>query len=365
MIWMVWDSSIVELAVEAPVGYVRTGGDCDDNEAAAFPGNPEIYDGIDNDCDGTVDDAFVAWYPDVDNDNFGDEAAEPEWAVSQPAGKVLDNTDCDDSTSQIFPGNVEITDGIDNNCDGQIDEVFITYYLDADEDGYGIPDTSIVSDVDPGAGYSPSSADCDDANPAINPGVSEDNTIYADYNCDGRPTAAPYAVGDYGPAGGIVFYLYADGNTGLEAAPEDQTGTASTGDRWAEWGCSSVQVIGTGTAIGMGAASTQAIAAMNCSPYMPGKDLAVNLVINYSLNGYRDWFLPSKDELNELYLQRASVPNLDTGAYGRPYYWTSSESTGNGAWHEHYFAGVQHFGNGDQLYDQKATPLRVRAVRAF
>ena len=68
---------------------------------------------------------------------------------------------------------------------------------------------------------------------------------------------------------------------------------------------------------------------------------------------FTDWYLPSKDELNKLYLQRKIV-----GGFTSNYYWSSSEFDNLHAWN-------QYFGNGKQNYHGKNLTLLVRAVRAF
>ena len=90
--------------------------DCDDGNAVNFPGNPEICDGVDNDCDGHPEDGFA------DSDGDG---------VSVCAG------DCDDNDANNFPGNVEICDGQDNDCNG-LDDVlgFDGSETDDDCDGF-------------------------------------------------------------------------------------------------------------------------------------------------------------------------------------------------------------------------------------
>jgi len=97
--------------------------DCDDNNANAFPGNTEVCDGVDNNCDGNIDEGLPlnTYYRDSDNDTYGDPNVTTS-SCSAPAGYVLDNTDCDDSNAAINPGATEICDGVDNNCDGNIDE---------------------------------------------------------------------------------------------------------------------------------------------------------------------------------------------------------------------------------------------------
>ena len=167
-------------------GLVANGNDCDDSRAQVYPGNPEICDELDNDCDGTVDEGVTTtWYPDADGDGFGDTATAIE-ACTQPLGYVTLADDCDDNTDEAFPGGVEICDEADNDCDGTVDEgVTTTYYQDVDGDGYGVPDATTEGCTRP-TGYAADAGDCDDADPAYNPGVIEDDcTDPSDYNCDG------------------------------------------------------------------------------------------------------------------------------------------------------------------------------------
>ncbi|QQS64300.1 MAG: putative metal-binding motif-containing protein [Chitinophagaceae bacterium] len=94
-------------------------------------------------------------------------------ACTAPIGFVTNSGDCDDSNPAINPGATEVCDGLDNNCDGQIDEgVKTTFYADADGDGYGNAANTTMACTAP-IGFVTNSGDCDDINPAINPGATE------------------------------------------------------------------------------------------------------------------------------------------------------------------------------------------------
>ena len=166
-------------------GEVSEGGDCDDADPSTAPGAPERCDGLDNDCDGVVDnDVLSVWYTDADGDGFGDPAAAVE-SCDPPAGVVAEAGDCDDASSLSFPGGPEVCDEEDNNCDGTVDEgVTTTFYADLDGDGYGTVATSLEACALP-AGYSDSPDDCDDDRSGVSPeGVERCNGL--DDDCDGE-----------------------------------------------------------------------------------------------------------------------------------------------------------------------------------
>jgi hypothetical protein len=190
-----------------------TGTDCNDGDGSIYPGGTETCDGVDEDCDGTIDDNAsdaTEWFADVDGDSYGD-AASSQFACSAPANHVADNTDCDDGNASISPADAEVCDDVDQDCDGTADNGLptATYYQDADSDGYG-GSTSIVDCAAP-AGYVATGGDCDDAASSVNPGASE-SCNDADDDCDGTAddglattTSYPDLDGDtYGDDAGAV-----------------------------------------------------------------------------------------------------------------------------------------------------------------
>ena len=180
-------ASAQSLCQNPGAGFVTNGLDCNDQNNAIHPGAVEICDGVDNDCVDGIDNGltFVTYYTDQDGDGIG--TGNGQSLCQNPgAGFVTLGGDCNDNDDQIYPGAIEICDGIDNNCIGGIDEglIFNTYFVDADNDNFG---TGIGQSLcsDPGAGYATIAGDCNDTNNQIYPGATEilDNSI--DENCDG------------------------------------------------------------------------------------------------------------------------------------------------------------------------------------
>ncbi|MBI3184489.1 MAG: putative metal-binding motif-containing protein [Myxococcales bacterium] len=161
-------------------GYVSKSGDCNDGDARVNPGAQELCDGADNNCNGQVDEVVPTWYPDADSDGYGASSGGVQ-QCAQPAGRVLDNTDCDDQSSAVHPGASEVCDGKDNDCDAQVDEgVQLSFYRDQDGDGFGDANNVLLACAAP-AGYVSNNTDCDDASAAVNP-----NTLwYRDQDADG------------------------------------------------------------------------------------------------------------------------------------------------------------------------------------
>jgi len=178
------------IACRPPRGYVSSPFDCDDLRADAFLGGTERCNGRDDDCDGTVDeddaqDAAV-WYADTDADGVGD-ANRPRRACRRPRGFVATAGDCDDGRAAAHPGAREVCNSQDDDCDGLIDEPdaddAITWYRDADRDGHGDPGQPRDA-CDQPEGWVSLRGDCDDGDRAIFPGAP-DPADGIDNDCDG------------------------------------------------------------------------------------------------------------------------------------------------------------------------------------
>jgi hypothetical protein len=174
------------------------------------------------------------------------------------------------------------------------------------------------------------------------------------------PTILPptYTVGDTGPAGGYIFYdkgYYSSGWRYLEAAP------MSTDWYNRQWGSYGTLIGATETDIGTGQSNTTNIVTWLNSHSETGK--AAQLCNDLTKGGYSDWFLPSKDELNLMYV---NLKIFGVGGFPEEHdaYWSSSETSASDAW-------SQCFGCGYQADDEKNYPgdafyvIRVRAARAF
>jgi len=177
-------------------GYSAADGDCNDNNGAMFPGNPEICDGLDNDCDGSL----LADETDEDNDGF-----------------ALCDDDCDDNNGDVYPGAPEICDGLDSDCDG----------VNAD---------SADNDSDT---FTPCQGDCDDDEPAAFPenpevcdGIDNDcSEVIDDLDVDGDGHSPCSTGGDCDDEDPLAFPVVVDpdadgGGDGSDEFPFQDIGTA-------------------------------------------------------------------------------------------------------------------------------------------
>lgn len=153
--------------------------------------------------------------------------------------------------------------------------------------------------------------------------------------------------------GGIVFYVYDNGQHGLIAATADQNGGTAI-----QWYNGVDKYTGaTGDGLNAGDMNTALIVATQMADNQTG-NFAAKVCADYSVTvggvTYGDWYLPSKHELNLLYLKESDVGGISSSGY-----WSSSEFGFSGAWYQEFFY------IGYQGFISKNLTNRVRAVRAF
>lgn len=237
-----------------PVGSttVRTG-DCDDTRAAVNPGATEVCNGRDDDCDGLIDDADTSlsttdsatrvFYRDVDLDTYGDPAtAVYQCSAVAPTGHVANDDDCDDTDPAVNPDEIEICDGVDNDCDTLADDDdpadldplhpdTLTAYLDDDGDGYGLSSPTELYCVDVPDGYADVAGDCNDSASTVNPGRTEVCGNAIDDDCSGSVDDNPvaritwYPDGDYDTFGTVSGSLSACADPGIGCNRSTRVGT--------------------------------------------------------------------------------------------------------------------------------------------
>ena len=197
------------LACALGEGETEVGGDCDDDDPLVGPGAAELCNTRDDDCDGVVDEmaAPVDWFPDRDGDGFGDAAASGVSSCTVIDGHAPNADDCDDTRRSVAPGEVEVCDAVDQDCDGLADEgLSVTVFPDADRDGDG--DESMPQEVCGAAppGFVVSGGDCDDGDPNIGPSQPE--------RCDGRDQDCDMTVDE----GSMISTCTAPGQSGACSA---------------------------------------------------------------------------------------------------------------------------------------------------
>ncbi|MEL6349085.1 MAG: MopE-related protein [Myxococcota bacterium] len=174
--------------------------DCDDADASTHPGAVELCDGIDNNCNSIVDDDPAngeLFFIDFDGDGFGHTDLTSRFCGGPAKGYVTNSSDCDDLSADAFPGGTEICDGIDNNCDGAIDNNApdtSMFYYDGDGDGFGDDAVTIRACVAPES-YADVAGDCTDTDALVHP----QSVWYPDADNDGFGLDAQPIVGCQGP----------------------------------------------------------------------------------------------------------------------------------------------------------------------
>ncbi len=158
-------------------GWSESDGDCDDGDAAIYPGQSEDCDDVDNNCNGVTDEGFA----DTDGDGTLDcmDSETCDGVDNDGDGQIDEGFPDDDGDGVKDCLGVETCDGADNDGDGEIDEGF-----DADGDGYTE------------CGSHSAAADCDDANADVNPGASEAPSDLVDNDCDGLVDEGSWSAGD-------------------------------------------------------------------------------------------------------------------------------------------------------------------------
>ena len=159
-----------------------------------------------------------------------------------------------------------------------------------------------------------------------------------------------YKIGDIGPAGGIIFYdkgTFSGGWRYLEAAPVETEFSSI------QWGAFERDVVGTSTTIGSGKRNTQLIT--DRLRQLNENMRAAQLCASLDFDGFKDWFLPSKDELDLMY---KNLKAKGLGGFGNNFYWSSSQYSSNYAWYQYFTSG----GRGGNF---KHGTYSVRAIRAF
>ncbi|MCX6271869.1 MAG: hypothetical protein NTU44_11735 [Bacteroidetes bacterium] len=149
--------------------------------------------------------------------------------------------------------------------------------------------------------------------------------------------------------GGVIAYFLQAGDPGYVAGEIHGLIAAPSDQGYVPWGCSGTLIGETFASLGSGAANTDSIVA-----HCPTAGIAARICYDLVLNGYDDWYLPSRDEILQLYLNRDAIGGFNAG-----YYWTSSEWDADHAREMNFSSGSIH------SYFDKPGSDNVRAVRSF
>ncbi|MES2640663.1 MAG: MopE-related protein [Myxococcota bacterium] len=192
------NTSSTRTACDRPVGYITTGGDCNDASATISPAATEVCDtaNTDEDCDSRADDSDTStsaaskfsWYYDYDSDGYGYSLYYTQ-CDSPGSTYVSSGGDCSQFDGAVSPGGTEACNGRDDDCDSLVDEadpslVADTWYADLDGDGHGDPAGATAVDCTVPVGYGEPD-DCDDADANMHPDAEEGCFDGIDSDCDG------------------------------------------------------------------------------------------------------------------------------------------------------------------------------------
>lgn len=183
---------------------VNAAEDCDDDDAAIYPGAPDFCDRVDSDCDGEVAEAdsvdVTTWCPDADFDGYGVDSSCYDSCEDPGEGWADNPDDCLDISALVNPAGTEICDptSVDEDCNGLADDEdpgvsadsLYDWYADADGDGYGDMNgepTTLCDDPTTSADrYVENNDDCDDESRRISPDTEEEIGDAIDNDCDNR-----------------------------------------------------------------------------------------------------------------------------------------------------------------------------------
>lgn len=159
--------------------------DCNDHDAEIHSNAAETCNLRDDNCNNEVDEGVrQVFFLDGDHDGYGTPDVTAE-ACEAPTGHVDNDADCDDTSDRAYPGGEEVCDGLDNDCNGEVDEI-IGHWPDGDNDGYGVPTGGIPGCGPVPDGYATDPSDCDDGDATVHPGANEVCLDGKDNDCDGQ-----------------------------------------------------------------------------------------------------------------------------------------------------------------------------------